>query len=49
MYAVEDVVHQELYTIKVRDGIIIRYEYIWAYSFEEAQSKAEQNGLEVLD
>lgn len=49
MYQVEEQQHQELFTIKVRDGEIVRYEYVWAYSFEEAQSKAEQSGLEVLD
>ena len=49
MYLVEDVEHQELFTLKVRDGEIVRYEYVWAYTYEEAQSKAEQSGLEVLD
>lgn len=49
MYLVEDIEHQELFTLKVRDGEIVRYEYVYAYSIEEAQSKAEQSGLEVLD
>ena len=49
MYKVEDKEAIELFTIKVRDGEIVRYEYVWAYSIEEAQSKAEQSGLEVLD
>ena len=49
MYKVEDKEAIELFTIKVRDGEIVRYEYVYAYSIEEAQSKAEQSGLEVLD
>ena len=50
MYQVEDIVHQELFTIKVRDGVIIRYEYVWAYSFEEACSKVELIGdMEIID
>lgn len=49
MYQVEDVVHQEMFSIKVLDGEIIRYEYVWAYSEEEAIRKVEDKGLEVLD
>ena len=49
MYLVEDIEHQELFTLKVRDGEMVRTESVWAYTYEEAQSKAEQSGLEVLD
>lgn len=49
MYAVEDIVHQELFTLKVRDGELVRYEYVWAYSLSEAQQKVESEGLEILD
>lgn len=49
MYYIEDVVHQEQFTIKVLDGIIIRYEHVWAYSEEEAKQDVESRGLEIID
>ena len=49
MYKVEETPKRELYTIKVLDSIIVRYEYIWAYSFEEACDIAESQGYEVVD
>ena len=49
MYNQEDKPERELYTIKVLDSIIVRYEYIWAYSFEEACEIAESQGYEIVD
>lgn len=49
MYNIEDKPKRELYTIKVLDSIIVRYEYIWAYSFEEACEIAESQGYEIVD
>ena len=49
MYLVEDIEHQELFTLKVRDGEIVRTESVWAYSLSEAEQKVEDDGLEVLD
>lgn len=49
MYNIEDKSKRELYTIKVLDSIIVRYEYIWAYSFEEACEIAESQGYEIVD
>ena len=49
MYKIEDKPERELYNVKVLDSIIVRYEYIWAYSFEEACEIAESQGYEVVD
>ena len=49
MYQVEEQQHQELFTLKVRDGEIVRTTSVWAYDINEAQQKVEDEGLEVLD
>ena len=49
MYQVEDKSKRELYTYKVLDGIIVRYEYRWAYSWEEGAAELEAEGLELVD
>lgn len=49
MYQVEDKSKRELYTYKVLNGIIVRYEYRLAYSWEEGAAELEAEGYEVID
>ena len=48
-YYIEDKESKEQYKIKVLEAGIITYKYVWAYTFSEACSKCEDEGLEVLD
>ena len=49
MYNIEDRPSKELFTYKVRDGLLHRYEYVWAYTWEEGASELESKGLELVD
>lgn len=49
MYQVEDVQHQELFKVYILDGEIIRPEFVWAYTKEEALLKVESDGYEIVD
>ncbi len=49
MYQVEEKESLELFTLKIRDGEIVRTTRVWAYTLNEAQQKVEDEGYEVLD
>ena len=49
MFNIEEKQSKELFTYKVLDGTIVRYEYRWAYSWEEGASELESEGLELVD
>ena len=51
MYQVEEQQRRELFTLKVFSSIErleTKFEYVWAYSYEEAEQKVLSKGLELV-